>query len=133
MGPEEEENSPPASEGIINPLAVWLIASLVFWWPLYGMVPKFKEVFRSLTQQLPGPTIAVLNLSEFCQTVPGMTASVFVFALPIILFLRTEKKCPYRIFFDTAGWLVFAWLLFLIVALSLPLSGSLHSMNTSPR
>ncbi len=133
MVPEEEESPPETRKETIKPLATWMIVAGLVWGPLYGIVPKFKEVYTSLNQPLPGETIALLDLADLCTSIPGIMASAFFFALPMILFLRTEKKRPYRIFFYTAGCLVFPWLLFLIVALFLPFVGTISGMNMPPR
>ena len=119
--PEEKENPHTTREGMIKPLASWLIAAGTFWGWLCWLIPKFKEVFLTLAKPLPGPLHALVSLSDFLNSISGMALFILLFTVPIVQFVKAEKRRPFRIFFYTAGLLALPGLLVFIIALFFPL------------
>src|SRR5262245_271209 len=59
---------------------------------MIGIVPKFKEVFKSLDIDLPGLTLLILNTADFCEWTLIVPLAAMIVAIGLlIVWKRTDK------------------------------------------
>jgi type IV pilus assembly protein PilC len=103
---------------MIYPAVVITIAAAIVTFIMVMVVPKFKEIFIDFDAKLPGPTIALINISSWFAegTPPGW---VIVLLSPVIFIMFFKLLRSFRI-----GRLVFD-----IVLLQIPIVGQIASKS----
>lgn len=78
------------TSALIYPCIVVVVAILVFFALLVGVVPQFEQIFREVGAQLPFLTRMVIYLSKFIGSI--FTFTVLFFLAISVLFLYLQKK-----------------------------------------
>ncbi|RUM28960.1 MAG: type II secretion system F family protein [Aquifex sp.] len=75
------------------PTFVMVFATIIVWFILTFVVPKFAEIYRSLGGTLPAPTQLLINISLFLQeNIPYIFGFIFLFAVTFIYFYKTNLQ-----------------------------------------
>ncbi|QDT37532.1 type II secretion system F family protein [Stratiformator vulcanicus] len=103
---------------MIYPACVITVASLIVFFIMYWIIPKFKAIFEGFGTELPGMTVALINTSDFVVT--------YFYLLPAIpfafwLFIKIVKK-------NKTGAYIVDW-----ISLRIPLLGKIIEKATVAR
>jgi type IV pilus assembly protein PilC len=74
---------------MIYPIAVMTVATLIVGFIMYWIIPKFKEIFADFGVDLPGPTVALIEISDWV-----VNYWYLIPAIPIgfVIFVKIVKK-----------------------------------------
>ncbi len=95
---------------MIYPVTVVLIAVVIVTAIMVFIIPKFKEIFADFDVALPGPTVALINVSAWmvgnyptkgAQTIPGWAIILIGTPLAFVGIKLIRKTRPGKAFFDT--------------------------------
>jgi type IV pilus assembly protein PilC len=78
---------------LVYPVAVMTIASAILTFIMIFIVPKFEQIFKELGVQLPGVTVALIDMSNFLGSWWGLSLLVGIIALIVgTKLLRSTEK-----------------------------------------
>ncbi len=103
---------------MVYPIVVVLVAVGILTFIMIKIVPAFVKIFSDFKTALPGPTVMLMHISNFCVNywflIPGIPLCVW-------LFIKLLRKFAY----GRAGWDLFM--------LKVPVFGNLSEKNTMAR
>ena len=79
----EERETEFAGSGLIYPPALIFIASLIVFFVMYRIIPKFKKIFDDFGTELPDSTVGLIRVSDFVVNYWYAIGLPFFIALPI--------------------------------------------------
>lgn len=65
---------------------------------IFGLIPKFKDIFESFDAKLPVPTEILLNISNFAKD--NILIELFIIATMVVLFKKYKKRSTVRYYLD---------------------------------
>lgn len=87
---EEDKISSKTLQALIYPMFIIFVAIILVSFMLTNVVPKIVKVFSSLNQELPLPTLIVINIGDFLKN--NFFNLLFLFVIIIFLFIFFYKK-----------------------------------------